>query len=84
MGLTQLLTIFQTFGAVIGVILTLITFWGIVSKKPKAKIRNAFREEAKEANKEFYEKINKIEEKFKNADKTDTALLRNAITAIYF
>lgn len=84
MGLAQLLTIFQTIGAVIGVILTLITFWGIISKKPKEKIRTAFREEAKEANKELYDKINKIVEKIKGADKTDTALLRNAITSIYF
>lgn len=61
MGFAQLFAILQSLGAVLGVILTIITFWGVVSKKPKEKIRNAFREEAKEANKELINKINIID-----------------------
>ena len=84
MGFAQLFTILQSLGAVLGVILTIITFWGVVSKKPKEKIRNAFREEAKEANKELINKINIIDQKMKNTDETNLAILRNTITHIYF
>lgn len=61
MGFAQLFAILQTLGTIIGIILTIIAFWGVVSKKPKEKIRNAFREEAKEANKELINKINIID-----------------------
>ena len=84
MSLGALSAIFQSIGGIVGVLLTLITFFGIITKKPKEKFRAMIREESKEANKETFEKVKQIEAKIESNDKTDAAILRNAITEIYF
>lgn len=80
----QFLTIFQSIGSVVGVILTLITFWGIISKKPKYAFRKLIREEATAANKEMKDEIDFLKKKINDKDKTDLAILRNTLTHIYF
>ena len=45
-----LLTIIETIGAVLGVILTIITFIGVISKKPREWFRNVIRDESMAAN----------------------------------
>lgn len=80
----QFLTIFQSIGAVVGVILTLITFWGVISKKPKEFFRTAIREEATAANREMKNEVDGLKKKMESKDKTDLAILRNTLTHIYF
>lgn len=80
----QFLTIFQSIGAVVGVILTLITFWGVISKKPKEFFRRAIREEATAANKDMKDEVDLLKKKMESKDKTDLAILRNTLTHIYF
>lgn len=50
MTLKDLFDGFQNFGSIIGVIITIVTFIGLISKRPKKALRNLIREEAKAAN----------------------------------
>lgn len=75
---------FQSIGGFASVVLTLVAFWGVVSKKPKEKVRNMIREEVKEANKDIQEKVEVVAKKVKSVDQTNLAILRNTITHIYF
>ena len=80
----QFLTIFQSIGAVVGVILTLITFYGVISKKPKEGFRKLIREEAMAANKEVKDEVDLLKKQMDLKDRTDLAILRNTLTHIYF
>lgn len=82
--MAEVLEILQAAGGVAGALLTLISLWGIISKKPKQLFRNAIRAEAEAANREIKDKLNKMENSLKEKDETDLALLRNTITHIYF
>ena len=80
----QLFEIFQHFGSFIGVLITIATFWGIISKKPKEAFKKLIRDEVNAAVKPNSEKLDQIEESLKEKDITDLAILRNTITHIYF
>lgn len=75
--------VMETIGSIVGVLLTLITFFGIVSKKPKDWFRRLIREESTAANQPLAEKLDKVETRMEDADQTDLALIRNTITHIY-
>lgn len=75
--------VMETIGSIVGVLLTLITFFGIVSKKPKDWFRRLIREESTAANQPLAEKLDKVETRMEEADQTDLALIRNTITHIY-
>ena len=85
------LAVFKTIGSVVGIIITLMTFFGIISKKPFKRI---IREEVNNANQDLKQKISELEEeakqrfdkvdtKISQSDETDLVLLRNTITHIY-
>lgn len=78
-----LLTIIETIGAVLGVILTIITFIGVISKKPREWFRNVIRDESMAANQGIVVQLDKIEKRLDQSDITDQALIRNTITHIY-
>ena len=75
--------VMETIGSIVGVLLTLITFFGVVSKKPKDWFRKIIRDESTAANQPIVEKLDKVEKRMEDADQTDLALIRNTITHIY-
>lgn len=88
------LAVFETIGSVVGIIITLITFFGLISKKPKEAFKKIIREEVNNANQELKQKIleleqqarerfDKIDTRINQSDETDLVLLRNTITHIY-
>lgn len=83
-ALSKIIKGFHGIGNFASIVLTLIAFWGVISKKPKEKLKQTIMDIAKEANKDINEKVNKIDEKIQISDKTDLAIIRNTITHIYF
>lgn len=94
MDFSILLTAFENFGSAVGVCLTILTFWGLISKKPIAAFKNLIRKESKIANEEIEQQIQdsieKLEqqiqdsaEKLKQYDEAITVLLRHSIVRIY-
>lgn len=84
MTLKDLFDGFQNFGSIIGVIITIITFLGIISKKPKKALRNLIREEAKAANQELEDDIKNVKEKLESNEQTTIAMIRHEITETYY
>ena len=95
MTVAELWVIFKGIGAAIGIIITLITFIGLVSKRPRAALRKLIKEEADNANKDLKEQIKsqgeRMDLKLKGLEKrlgvveaNDVAQIRNTITHIYF
>lgn len=82
-NVAALLAIFKGIGSIVGVIITLITFFGLVSKKPRAALKRMIKEGSEEANQELNERLTKIEEKLKESDETDIVMLRHSITDLY-
>lgn len=96
--LISIVSVFETIGSIIGVLITIITFLTLICKRPIQSFRNLIREEAKAANTDLKEELNKtnhkidesnnrikdIEETLKDNDETDLAILRNTITHIYY
>ena len=91
----QVYEILKILGGCAGAIVTLITFFALISKRPRAALRRIIREESEEANKPVREQIeeletkakerfNKIDKKIEDNDETNLAMLRNTITHIYF
>ena len=87
------LAVFETIGSVVGIIITLITFFGLISKKPKEAFKKIIREEVNNANQELKQKISELEQqarerfdkidtRINQSDETDLVLLRNTITHI--
>ena len=83
-ALSKIIEGFHGIGNFASIVLTLIAFWGVISKKPKEKLKQTIMDTAKEANKDINEKVNQIDEKIQISDKTDLAIIRNTITHIYF
>jgi hypothetical protein len=81
--MTALLVIFENIGSIVGVFVTVITFFGLISKKPRAALKKMIKEGAEEANKEVNVKLTTIEEKLKKSDETDVVMLRHSITDLY-
>lgn len=91
MTLATLWAIFQWLGAAAGVIITLTTFFALISKKPRQAFRKVMREEATAANQELgkdlthiKENLDDINDRLAAGERTDVAILRNTITHIYF
>lgn len=91
----EVLEILKVIGGAAGALVTIITFFTLISKRPRAALRRIIREESTEANKPVKEQIenleskaqtrfNQIEEKLKDNDETNITMLRNTITHIYF
>lgn len=92
------LATFETIGSIVGILITLITFFTLITKRPLKAFRNMIREESKAANSDLKEQIEKvdqkidktnehigqIDEKIADNDQTDLAILRNTITHIYY
>ena len=78
-----ILAIVEAIGAVLGVILTIITFVGVITKKPKEWFRKTIRDESTAANQGIVVQLDKIEKRLDQSDITDQALIRNTITHIY-
>lgn len=85
------LAIFETIGSIVGVLVTLITFFALISKRPIASLRKVIREESKAANTDLKDeivgisnKLGEIEDKQQSSDQVNLAILRNTITHIYF
>lgn len=74
----------KSIGIIVSLIISLITFFTLVSKRPRAALRKIIREEATTANKKIEKEIETIEGRLDSADETDLAILRNTITHIYF
>ncbi len=77
------LSIFENIGSVIGVLITLMTFWGIVSKKPLEALRKMIREESKKVDEDFQNEVRQVLERADKCDNTMIVLLRHAITETY-
>lgn len=84
MTLQDIFNKFQNIGSIVGILITLVTFWGIISKRPKDALRRLIREETTEGVKDMKKEIGEIKEKINSKDATDLAILRNTITHIYF
>lgn len=84
MTLKDLFDGFQNFGSIIGVIITIATFCGIISKKPKKALRNLIREEAKAANQELEDDVKNVKEKLESNEQTTIAMIRHEITETYY
>lgn len=84
MTVSTLISAFETIGSIVGIIITLATFVGLISKKPKEALRKMIREEADNANKEIKEKLLDIEKSTRVSKENDIAMMRNSITHIYF
>lgn len=82
--MNSFLKAFQNIGSVVGIIITLITFFGIISKKPIAALRKVIKEEVESANTPVKEKLEEIEDSLESAKSNDLAIIRNTITHIYF
>jgi len=55
------LSTFETIGSVVGIVITLITFFTIITKRPLKAFRNMIREESKAANSDLKEQIEKVD-----------------------
>lgn len=51
------MTIFENIGSVVGILITLATFWGIISKKPIEALKKMIREESLNAQSEYHENV---------------------------
>lgn len=76
--------VMEIVGSIIGTILTIMTFVGIISKKPKEWFRRLIREESIAANQGLVTQLTEIQNHLKESDETDQTILRNNITHIYF
>lgn len=63
--------IIEIVGGVLGSLLTIITFIGVISKKPREMFRKAIRDESANANQLLIEKLDKIEKRMDQSDITD-------------
>lgn len=73
---TSLYEIFEIIGGIVGICITLITFWGIISKRPKAYFKNLIDTSIKENTSEILKKLDKH-------DAATLVSLRHSITGIY-
>lgn len=84
MTIASLLAVFETIGSIVGIFITLITFFGLISKKPREAFRRAIREEVEKSNADLKNKLEKIEEQIECSKENDIAVIRNTITHVYF
>ena len=75
---------FQSFGSIIGVLITFATFLAMITKKPKSWFENTIKEKSKEANSELENDVKEIKKNMEESKENMTAILRHDITEIYF
>ena len=80
---TMLLGVLETIGSIVGIIITLITFFTLISKRPLQAFRKMIREESEAATAPIKKDVEELKERMKSNDEVDLALLRNTITHIY-
>ena len=68
MTVAEVWAIFKTIGALIGIIITFITFIGLISKKPIKSLKKMIREESKSANEDLENNIKSVETNVKNLE----------------
>lgn len=78
-----LLGVLETIGSIVGIIITLITFFTLISKRPLQAFRRLIREESEAATAPIKKDVEELKERMKSNDEVDLALLRNTITHIY-
>ena len=81
--MTHFVEVMEIIGSIVGVILTLITFFGVITKKPKEWFKQMIRDESTAANQPVIEKLDKLEQRMDNSDTTDLVVIRDRITHIY-
>lgn len=81
---SNFMTTFDNIGSIASVLLTLGAFWTAFSKRPREKLKQLTIAVSKEANADVRERQKEISEELKKSKEIDLALLRNAITSIYF
>ena len=95
MTIAELWVIFKGVGSVVGIFITLITFFGLISKRPRNTLRKIIREESDNSNKELKQQLNSqgekmdlkfacLNERLETVESNDVAIIRNTITHIYF
>ena len=95
MTLAQLWVIFKGIGAAIGIVITIITFISLISKRPRAALGKLIKEAADNSNQELEKqlkdqgdkmdlKLANLEERLSTAEANDLAMIRNTLTHIYF
>lgn len=80
---TMLLGVLETIGSIVGIIITLITFFTLISKRPLQAFRKMIREESEAATAPIKKDVEELKERMKSNDEVDLVLLRNTITHIY-
>lgn len=84
MTLQDLYGIFQNIGSIVGILITLATFFTLVFKKPKAWLSKIIREESKAANQGLENGVKQIEKKLEENEQTTIAMIRHEITETYY
>ena len=77
-------TLLKGIGAAAGLFITFATFFGLVSKRPRAALRRIIREESENANEGIKAELEEIKGEVASAKQNDIVQLRNTITHIYF
>jgi hypothetical protein len=60
MTFATLWTIFKGIGSGVGIIITLVTFWGLISKKPKTALHNMILNGCKAANSQIEDDMREV------------------------
>lgn len=83
MTFATLWTIFKGIGSGVGIIITLVTFWGLISKKPKAALHNMILNGCKAANSQIEDDMREVLSRLNKNDQATVVSLRHSITNIY-
>lgn len=84
MTFTAFVAVCKSLGIIASFIVTLITLFTLISKKPRTAFRRIIKEEAKEANEKIEKELEDIKARVDSSEETDLVILRNTITHIYF
>lgn len=83
MNFVILWEIFRNIGSAVGILITLSTFWGLISKKPKNALEKIIERGAKKANQQTEEDLQKVLVRLDANDEATVVSLRHSITNIY-
>lgn len=83
MTIATLWAIFKGIGSGVGILITLATFWGLISKKPKEALHRMILNGCKEANSQMEEDMQKVLKRLDQNDQATVVSLRHSITNIY-
>lgn len=68
MTIAAIWAIFKTIGSIVGILITFITFFSLISKKPLNALRRMIREESNSANDSLKNKLDEIEKRLDDSD----------------